>query len=211
MCLHHHKMQLKGAWNWVDLSDFLKKTFSFDQPTTSVRPEMAKMSKIGQIFANLISLPVGEEKEKPIKEAISHSSLLQRWSNFTTKLRNDEKNPAKSISEFWVKPAALKNPARTLTWLRRKRRTSADSGRRLKDVSVLGHHQHRDEVDDGQGQELGLLGFLLSSGKWFKHKDLKIEPSHWASSWLLANLVGFYKTSYFPWVLKMWTCDARLK
>lgn len=32
---------------------------------------------------------------------------------------------------------------------------------RLQDVPVLGHHEHGDEVDDGEGQELGLLGLLL--------------------------------------------------
>ena len=87
MCLHHHKMQLKGAWNWVDLSYFLKKTLSFDQSTTSARPEMAKMSQICQIFANLISLPVGEEKEKPIKEGyipfFAASAVIQFYDEVT--------------------------------------------------------------------------------------------------------------------------------
>lgn len=33
--------------------------------------------------------------------------------------------------------------------------------RRLQDVAVLGHHQHADEVHDGQRQELRLLRLLL--------------------------------------------------
>lgn len=31
----------------------------------------------------------------------------------------------------------------------------------LQDVSVLGHHENRDEVNHGQGQELSLLTVLL--------------------------------------------------
>lgn len=34
-------------------------------------------------------------------------------------------------------------------------------GGRLQDVTILGHHQHADEVDDGQRQELRLLCLLL--------------------------------------------------
>ena len=37
----------------------------------------------------------------------------------------------------------------------------AAASSRLQDITVLGHHQHRHEVYNGQGQELGLLGLLL--------------------------------------------------
>lgn len=36
--------------------------------------------------------------------------------------------------------------------------------RRLQYVAVLGHHQHGDEVNDGQRQELRLLRLLLRVG-----------------------------------------------